>query len=262
MSRVYKQQELVVNISARSRVPIRADSTFFSRDIRTGKKIIRFTMDGQTFDLTDRGVKLDFMFSRKRARMILSSMDGSVVIDNPTQGICHVIMPSDIYIHDGPVNIYAYILLPDGREMDAGLIITRFEKSSLDKDVKKAQKVYIKRIEDVIRESMEKLESVDLDGILDSFRVEMAAKIEALLDGDLIDVEQIQARLLEDLQEWLEGQLDNDVIADFKAGIEERLKDLELQMAESPGSFFFVISEEQPVVEDGNHPLWLRPIKQ
>ena len=261
MSRVFKQQELNIDISARSRTPIRADSTFFSRDVRSGKKIINFLLEGRPLDISDAEIVMDFHFISARARVKLSSEDGSIVIENAIRGQCSLIIPSYVYAHHGTVKIYVYVKYPiTGQEFDAGVIKTRFEKSSLDKNVEKLQKFYIKRVEDVIAEVLSKVEGLDIDNLMESFRAEMEAKIQELADGDLIDVKQIQARLSEDLQEWLEGKLDNDILAEFKADIEGKLKELEIKIAGLDHSFFFVISDQEPVVEDGNHPLWLKPI--
>ena len=147
-----KKHELTINISPQSRTNIITNTTFFSMDVETGKKIINFTHDNTPVDLTNATVLLGFEFVGLGTSKIIDSKDGSVIVTTPTTGQCEVILPNHIYNYEGQVLIHAYIKYDDGRSLDAGVIVTEFEESWLDQELEEMTDFYVKRFEDLAQE--------------------------------------------------------------------------------------------------------------
>ena len=151
-NQVNKQHELTINISAQSRTNLITNTTFFSMDVETAKKIINFTHNNAPVDLTDTTVLLAFEFVGNGSSKIIDSTDGSLVITNPELGQCEVILPNHFYEYTGQVLIHAYIKFNDGRSLDAGVIMTEFEESWLDKELEEMTDFYVRRFENLAEE--------------------------------------------------------------------------------------------------------------
>jgi len=135
MSQVNKQHELTIDINPRSRTNIQTNTTFFSMDVNTAKKVINFTQNNEPVDLTDATVLLGFEFVGAESTKIVDSKDWSVVIEDATAGQCIVSLPSHLYEYEGRVLIHVYIEYADGRSLDCGIIVTEFQKSWLDSKI-------------------------------------------------------------------------------------------------------------------------------
>ena len=156
MNKVIKQHELTINISAQSRTNIITNTTFFSMDINTGKKIINFTHNNTPVDLTNATVLMGFEFVGLGSSKIIDSKDGSITIQSPETGQCEVMLPNHFYTYTGQVLIHVYIKFEDGRSLDAGIILTEFEESWLDQELEEMTQFYVKRFEDLVREIRER----------------------------------------------------------------------------------------------------------
>ena len=132
MSQAIKQHELTINISAQTRGNIITNTTFFTMDIKTAKKIINFTHENKPGDLTNATVKLGFEFISTNTSKIIDSKDGTVNVEDAQAGRCSVILPNHLYEYAGQVLVHVYITYEDGRSLDCGVIVTQFEKSWLD----------------------------------------------------------------------------------------------------------------------------------
>jgi len=165
-----KTHELVIDINARSRENIMSDTTFFSMDAGTSEKVIRFTRNHQSFDLTSAMVVIGFHFVDKWASKIIDSEDGSVEIIDAVGGKCSVDIPSHVYDYEGDVLVHVYLKFDNGQSLDCGIISTRFERSWLENELPEMEKVYVKRFEDLAREIRERAE--ELHRLLDN--VDMA----------------------------------------------------------------------------------------
>ena len=149
MNQVNKQHELTINISPANRSNIITNTTFFTQDVKTAKKIINFTQNNAPVDLTNATVLLGFEFVGAGASKIIDSGDGSVVIEEATEGKCSVVLPNHLYDYQGQVLVHVYIKYEDGRSLDCGVIVTEFEESWLDKDVKEMEQFYVQRFENL-----------------------------------------------------------------------------------------------------------------
>ena len=145
----HKQHELTIDMSASRRRNIVTDTNFFTMDLGTGKKVIRFTLDGKPFDLTDKQVLLGFEFVEANVRKVFETSDlGSpVVIENTRLGRINVNLPNDVIQYSGEVLIHVYILFEDGRSLDAGIIVTEFKESWLDGELAEMSDFYVNRFE-------------------------------------------------------------------------------------------------------------------
>jgi len=157
---ITKQHELTINISPLSRTNIITNTTFFSMDVKTGKKIINFTRGDDALNLSNATVMLGFDFVESGVTSIIDSTDGSVVIESASRGICSVILPNYIYNYSGRVLIHVYIMFEDGRSLDAGVIVTEFEESWLDSELVEMENFYVKRFEDLANELQAKMEEI------------------------------------------------------------------------------------------------------
>ena len=135
---MYKLHEITININPQSRTNIITNTTFFSMDVKTGKKVINFTLDNEPLDLSNATVKLGFEFVNNEFSKIIYSQDGTVVIEDALAGQCSVILPNHLYDYSGRVDIHVYIIFDDGRSLDAGVIVTEFEESWFDGEMKKS----------------------------------------------------------------------------------------------------------------------------
>ena len=156
-----KKHELTINISPSNRSQIVTNTTFFSMDVATGKKIIYFVNDERPVDLTDAHVILGFEFVGTASSKIIDSDDGSVVIENPENGVCHVVLPNHLYDYEGQVLVHVYIDYEDGRSLDCGVIVTEFEKSWLERELAEMQPFYIQRFEDLKRKILARVEELE-----------------------------------------------------------------------------------------------------
>lgn len=173
----YKQHELTIDVSPHARRNIITNTTFFSMDVATGKKRINFIQGDRRLNLTDATVMLGFEFVDAGTSKIIDSKDGSVVIENASRGQCSVILPNHLYQYSGKVLIHAYIMLEDGRSFDAGVIVTEFEESWLDGELKEMADFYVKRFEDLAHEIRIKAEKIQtgLEEKLEKTRIEIEA---------------------------------------------------------------------------------------
>ena len=149
MSQANKQHELTINISPANRSNIITNTTFFTMDVKTAKKIINFTQNNEPVNLTDATVLLGFEFVGANASKIIDSGDGSVVIEEATEGKCSVILPNHIYEYEGQVLVHVYIKYEDGRSLDCGVIVTEFEESWLDRELPELSEFYVERFENL-----------------------------------------------------------------------------------------------------------------
>ncbi|MCL2559285.1 MAG: BppU family phage baseplate upper protein [Turicibacter sp.] len=149
MNQVNKQHELTINISAGTRGNIVTNTTFFTMDVKTAKKIINFTHASGPVDLTHATVVLGFEFVGTNASKIIDSEDGSVVIEDATAGVCSVLLPNHLYDYEGQVLVHVYITYEDGRSLDCGVIVTEFEESWLDRELDEMSPFYVQRFEDL-----------------------------------------------------------------------------------------------------------------
>lgn len=150
MNQIKKQHELTINISAQSRSNTITNTTFFSMDVKTGKKIINFTHENEPVDLTAATVMLGFEFVGNHTSKIIDSKDGTVVIEDAQVGRCSVILPNYLYDYEGQVLVHVYIKYEDGRSLDCGVIVTEFEESWLDRELPQMSQFYVKRFEDLV----------------------------------------------------------------------------------------------------------------
>ena len=157
MNKVNKQHELTINISPQTRGNITTNTTFFTMDVRTAKKVINFTHQGEPVDLTDTKVLIGFEFVGANASKIIDSTDGSVIIEDAKAGKCSVTLPSHLFDYEGQVLVHVYIKYEDGRSLDCGIIVTEFEESWLDRDLPELSKFYVQRFEDLAREVEERM---------------------------------------------------------------------------------------------------------
>ncbi|MCL2559286.1 MAG: BppU family phage baseplate upper protein [Turicibacter sp.] len=146
---VKKEHELTINISPATRSNIVTNTTFFSMDVETGKKIINFTHGNEPVDLTAAKVMLGFEFVGTNASKIIDSEDGSVVIEDALAGQCSVILPNHLYEYAGQVLVHVYIVYEDGYSLDCGIIVTQFEESWLDSELDEMSLFYVQRFEDL-----------------------------------------------------------------------------------------------------------------
>ena len=135
MNGVNKRHELTINISPANRSNMVTNTTFFSMDVKTAKKVINFTHDNESVDLTHAKVVLGFEFVGANASKIIDSEDGSIVIEDAQAGQCSVILPNHLAGYEGQVLVHVYIKYEDGRSLDCGVIVTEFEESWLDRDL-------------------------------------------------------------------------------------------------------------------------------
>jgi len=135
MNQALKQHELTINISPQSRSNITTNTTFFSMDVKTGKKIINFVQNNQPVDLTHATVKLGFELVGAEKSKVVDSKEGTVTIDNAQAGRCSVILPNHLCDYEGQVLIHVYITYEDGSSLDCGVIVTEFETSWLNREL-------------------------------------------------------------------------------------------------------------------------------
>ena len=231
MNQVNKVHELTIEISPQSRTNIVTNTTFFSMDVETGKKVINFTHGGSPVDLTDATVLLGFEFVGEESSKILDSVEGSVVISSPESGACEVVMPSFMYDYAGQVLVHVYIVYEDGRGLDCGVIVTEFEESWLDRDLDEMSRFYVKRFEDLAAEIRSRVAGLhgELSGILgeqkdifDAFLLVRQAEIEAdVTQAVEVIRDRVKAEIIASETKMLD--LADDVLARLK----EVLEDLE-----------------------------------
>lgn len=146
---IYKYHELDMNISAVRKANVVTNTTFFSYDQRTGKKIINIKLNDAPLDLTGAEVILGFDYVEHDASKIYTSDDDCLTIEDPVAGRCTIILPNDLYEYWGEVLVHVFVRLPDGRSFDAGVIVTKFLESWLDRDLEELQQFYVQRFEDL-----------------------------------------------------------------------------------------------------------------
>ena len=156
MEHAKKLHELTINVSSQSRTNLITNTTFFTMDVQTGKKIINFTLENEPLDLTNAIVMLAFDFVNTGTSKIIDSEDGSVTIENAEQGQCSVVLPNHLYEYSGQVLVHTYILFDDGRSLDAGVIVTEFEESWLDQELDEMTEFYVRRFENLADEIKER----------------------------------------------------------------------------------------------------------
>jgi len=149
MMQVSKKHELMIDVSATSRSNIITNTTFFSMDVNTGKKVINFVQGERAVDLTDAVVMLGFEFVGANASKIVDSQDGSVVIEDAAGGVCSVVLPNHLYDYAGQVLVHVYIIYSDGNSLDCGVIVTEFEESWLARELEELAPFYVQRFEDL-----------------------------------------------------------------------------------------------------------------
>ena len=257
-----KQHELTINISAQSRTNLITNTTFFSMDVETAKKIINFTHNSAPVDLTDATVLLGFEFVGNGTSKIIDSMDGSLVITNPELGQCDLMLPNHFYKYTGQVLIHVYIKFSDGRSLDAGVIMTEFEESWLDQELEEMTTFYVKRFEDLAREirNRENVLRAELEAEFDGVRAEIEnaknevrsfvlekeslvrdtkSEIEMFADEQRIGVESFATdtktsmnNVANGIKESLERQLDTtkDELATFMQNEKEAINDTATQV--------------------------------
>lgn len=181
---VYKLNELTIDISASSRTNIITNTTFFTMDVETAKKVINFTLNGERFDLTNATVLLGFDFVNADTSKIIDSKDGSVVIESAEEGRCSVILPNHLYQYSGRVYIHAYIMFDGGRSFDAGIIVTEFKESWLDSELEEMSEFYVKRFEDLAREIRE--HANDLQDQLNNLQTQANEIQDQITSGELV----------------------------------------------------------------------------
>ena len=229
-----KTHELVIDINARSRENIISDTTFFSVDAGTSEKIISFTRNHQSFDLTDATVVIGFHFVDKWASKIIDSVDGSVEIIDPVGGKCRVDIPSHVYDYEGDVMVHVYLKFENGQSLDCGIISTRFERSWLEGELPEMEEVYVKRFEDLARYIRERAE--ELHRLLSNVDKNIVSQDD--FDNHVNDMNNPHQVTVEQIPN-LQNELDNRVL----------LKDFETQMVTnqspnlddytSPGVYYF-----------------------
>lgn len=182
-----KQHELTIDISANRRRSVVTNTQFFTKDVGTGKKIINFTMDGVPFNLTDKKVVLGFEFVAEEASRIINGMDEEISIENARLGRISVNLPNHVYQYSGEVLIHAYIIYPDGRSLDAGIIVTEFEKSWLDNELPEMEKFYFRQFEDLEHEIRERAEALkeQIDGWKNNVQTDVDRIAGELADLDI-----------------------------------------------------------------------------
>ena len=206
MNEVYKLHELTINISPQTRTNIITNTTFFSMDIKTGKKVINFTLDNEALDLRDATVMLGFEFVDAGTSKIIDSKDGSVVVEDALSGRCSVVLPNHLYDYSGRVYVHVYIMFDDGRSFDCGVIVTDFEESWLDSELEEMSDFYVKRFEDLIREIRNRAEEI---------RSELGILLDEVTEEIGIEFDGIRAQITDTKQD----------ITDFKVNSKEEITD-------------------------------------
>ena len=176
MNQVNKQHELTINISPTSRSNIMTNTTFFSMDVKTGKKIINFTHNNAPIDLTNATVLLGFEFVGAGTSKIVDSKDGSVTIEEAKTGTCSVVLPNHLYDYEGQVLVHVYITFEDGRSLDCGIIVTEFEASWLDRNLDEMSQFYVKRFEDLAHNIQSRVD--ELHALLDELKIKFPIEID------------------------------------------------------------------------------------
>jgi len=236
MNQVNKQHELTINISPQSRTNLITNTTFFSMDVKTGKKVINFTHNSAPLDLTNTTVLLGFEFVGSGTSKIIDSKDGSLMITNPEIGQCEVMLPNHFYAYTGQVLIHVYIMFEDGRSLDAGVIVTEFEESWLDQELDEMTDFYVRRFEDLAQEIRARVEVIrqELEREFDDVRTEIAdAKRE--------------------IREFVaeKGQ----AIVEAKGEIREFVAEKEQAMTEAKDEIRAFVTEKERVVAEGKSEL-------
>jgi len=185
-NKVYKKHLLTIDISARTRQVITTNTTFWTRDIGTGKFSINFVSLNQPVDLTGAMVLLGFYFENGSSKL-LDSEEGSVVIEDAQQGRCHVIMPSYQFDYSGPVLIHVYLYYDQDNQLDCATVATEFERSWIDQKLPEMELYYVKRIEDWLAE---------VEAETNKIKSELAARLNVLKQE--IDIIQTQANDIQD----------------------------------------------------------------
>ena len=189
-NQAFKLHELTIDIAAIREDDQPTHTTFFSYDRRTGKNIIYFLKEGEVLNLRTLpglNVKFQFVYLDCGVEKILESADGSIIIENATEGQCSVILPNHLYQHWGKVIINVYLDWMINGEIysfDAGRYITTFEESWIDRSLPRIEEVYWRRLENFIAD----------------FRAEMAEIINQTND--------FKANSMREFLEWFEGAKD------------------------------------------------------
>ena len=248
IDKVLKSHELTINISAQSRTNITTNTTFFSMDVNTGKKIINFTHENNSVDLTDATVLLGFEFAGAGTSKIIDSVDGSVVIEDAVNGQCSVMLPNHFYQYEGQVLVHVYIKYHDGRSFDAGIIVTEFSESWLDSELDEMADFYVRRFENLAMEIKERAleirtgleqELSDLSEKLESIRSQLETG--GIGNGTVPDMTDFKTEILTRLTEFEVGigakleAFKNDMMADdvLNDKILQSLKALEAEVTET-----------------------------
>lgn len=151
MSKVNKQHELTLDLNPRTRSRVITNTTFFSMDVETAQKVIRFTHRGGPVNLADCMVTLGFEFVDAGVSKIIDSSDGSVRIEDAEAGVCSVVLPNHLYAYEGQVLVHVYLMFADGRSLDCGVVVTEFERSWLEGEQEEIEATYVKRFSDLAR---------------------------------------------------------------------------------------------------------------
>ena len=245
LNNVLKTHELTIDISPQSRSNITTNTTFFSMDVNTGKKIINFTHENSPVDLTNATVLLGFEFVSVGTSKIIDSVDGSVVIEDAVNGQCSVMLPNHFYQYEGQVLVHVYIKYPDGRSLDAGIIVTEFSESWLDSELDEMADFYVRRFENLATEI--KGRALEIRTGLEQELLELSEKLESIRNqlesgnvgsGTVPDMSEFKAEILTRLTAFEVGigkkleTFKNDMMADdvLNDKILQSLKALEAEV--------------------------------
>lgn len=165
---IFKVDELTINATAMNRQNHNNNTTFFSFDRRTAKKILHLQIEGQPLDLTNATVILGFQFVGADASRILDSTDENLVIESAEYGLLSVVLPNDIYAYSGEVLVHVYVEFADGRSLDMGVIVTRFEESWIDTDLAEMEQKSIRSFEELRMEILHRAD--EINGFIDELR--------------------------------------------------------------------------------------------
>ena len=205
---VFKSHELTINISPQTRSNIVTNTTFFSMDVNTGKKIINFTHENSPVDLTDATVLLGFEFVGAGTSKIIDSEDGSVVIEDAVNGQCSVNLPNHLYQYEGQVLVHVYLQYTDGRSLDCGVIVTEFSESWLDSDLEKMAEFYVRRFENMADEIKSHANAIFIDFVagtedfkknLETTKLEVLAELTTIKHQVLDGVQAENAAIINEL---------------------------------------------------------------
>jgi len=196
-----KLSELTINVDANTRNNIVTSTEFFTQDIMTGRKNIKFRLGNRPLDLTGAKVLIGFEFIADNRSKIIDSEDGSVSIESAEQGLCRLDLPNWKYDYDGRVLIHTYVKYENGQSFDAGVIVTEFRKSWLDSELGEMDRFYVKRFEDLARELRERAEAIktEFSDTLNGLEADANSRV----DGIATDLKERGQNALNDFQNLL-----------------------------------------------------------